>query len=172
MASELDIVSQIKSYWNNKSTGALFLKLSNEKLLQLFFVKGELQSIKYHGVTGMEALKHIPALVSLKSQFHEGAISRIVNDLPPTSDIIDMISDNSFNKVSTSANVAGITGEQKSIIETFFIEHVGPIGDIIFNEELQKANSMDELIKSLCRQMDDLDEQVRFKEQIQSALKK
>ncbi|MFT6387643.1 MAG: hypothetical protein ACJAUP_001015 [Cellvibrionaceae bacterium] len=174
MSSQLDIVSQIKSYWSQESTGALFLKLTNDKLLQLFFVKGELQSIKYHGLSGMEALKYIPSMVASKSQFHEGAISRIVNELPATSDIINMINDGSFGSSSGGSQSAAayISGENKTIIETIFTEYVGPIADLIFSEELQQSTSADDLIRNLSRQMDDLDDQVRFREQVSESIKK
>ncbi|MGH1439680.1 MAG: hypothetical protein ACRBBR_06190 [Cellvibrionaceae bacterium] len=173
MSSQLDIVSQIKSYWSQKSTGALFLKLTNDKLLQLFFEKGELQSIKYHGLSGMEALKHISSVVAVKSQFHEGAISRIVNELPATSDIINMINDGSFGQQSGGAKSAAyISGEDKAVIESIFTEYVGPIADLIFSEELQQSSSADDLIKNLSRQMDDLDDQVKFREEVAEAINK
>lgn len=173
MSSQHDIVSQIKSYWSQKSTGALLLKLSNDKLLQLFFEKGELQSIKYHGLSGMEALKHISSVVAVKSQFHEGAISRIVNDLPDTSDIINMINDGSFGQQSGGAKSATyISAEHKALIESIFTEYVGPIADLIFNEELQQSSSADDLIKNLSRKMDDLDDQVKFREEVAEAIDK
>jgi len=173
MSSQLDIVSQIKSYWSQKSTGALFLKLTNDKLLQLFFENGELQSIKYHGLSGMEALKHIPSLVASKSQFHEGAISRIVNELPTTSDIINMINDGSFGWSSGGSQSAAayISGEDKAVIESIFTEYVGPIADLIFSEELQQSSSANDLIKNLSRQMDDVDDQLKFREQVSAAIK-
>lgn len=173
MSSQLDIVGQIKSYWSQKATGALFLKLTNDKLLQLFFESGELKSIKYHGLTGMDALKQISSVTAVKSQFHEGAISRIVNDLPATADIINMINDNAFNhnKGAKPAS-AYISSEDKAIIEAVFTDYVGPIADIIFSEELQQSASAEELVKNLSRQMDELDDQVKFREEVIAALKK
>ncbi len=172
MSSQLDIVSQIKSYWNQKATGALFLKLTNDKLLQLFFEGGELKSIKYHGLTGMEALKQIPSMVAVKSQFHDGAISRIVNELPATTDIINMINESSFvPQASGSGSGAYISSNAKEVIETIFTEYVGPIADIIFSEELQQSTSAEDLIKNLSRQMDDPDDQIKFRQEATSALK-
>jgi PII-like signaling protein len=168
MASQLDIVSQIKSYWNQKATGALFLKLTNDRLLQLFFVKGELQSIKYHGASGMDVLKQVPGFMAVKSQFHEGAISRIVNELPSTAEIINMINDRSFSGDQAASQV---NAQVQSVVETIFTEYVGPIADLIFHEEAQQADSVDDLIKRLSKQMDSLDDQVRFKQDVEAALK-
>lgn len=172
MSSQLDIVSQIKSYWSQKSTGALFLKLTNDKLLQLFFEDGELKSIKYHGMSGVDALKQIPSMIVSKSQFHEGAISRIANELPTTSDIINMINDGSFGNTTEGplSAAAYISGNDKAVIESIFTEYVGPIADLIFSEELQRSISAEDLIKNLSRQMDDLSDQVKFREQVSDAL--
>ena len=144
------------------------MKLTNDRLLQLFFVKGELQSIKYHGASGMDVLKQVPGFMAVKSQFHEGAISRIVNELPPTSEIINMINDRSFSGDQSSSQ---INSRIQSVVETIFTDYVGPIADLIFHEEAQKADSVDDLIRRLSRQMDDVDDQTRFKEEVSSALK-
>lgn len=172
MATELDIVGQIKSYWNAGATGALFLKLSNGKLLQLFFVDGELQSIKYHGVTGMDVIRQIPGLTALKSQFHEGAVSRIVNELPATADIINMINDSTFSGVEMNQNAHYVVDPQQQIvIEDIFTRYVGPIADVIFTEEVNVAKSVEQLIDRLSDQLDDGGEQVRFRQEVESALK-
>lgn len=171
MSSQLDIVSQIKSYWRQKSTGALFLKLTNGKLLQLFFMKGELQSIKYNGLSGREALTHVQSMIASKSQFHEGAISRIVNDLPVTPDIISMIEDNSLSGLSgVPPSNAYISEQNKALIESIYAEYVGALADLIFDEELEQSNSIDDLIQNLSLQMEDLDDQAKFKRQVLEAI--
>lgn len=164
MASQLDIVSQIKSYWSKKATGALFLKLTNDHLLQLFFVGGELQSVKYHGASGMEALKQVPGFVAVKSQFHEGAISRVVNQLPATADIINMISDSSFSLVQKPS--VQISPSVLSEIEGIFTDCVGPIAGLIFHEEAQQADSVNDLVKRLSLEIGDMDEQEHFKKEV------
>ena len=173
MSSQFDIVSQIKSYWNQKATGALFLKLSNGKLLQLFFEKGELRSIKYHGLTGMEAIRQIPSMIAVKSQFHDAAISRVVNELPPTIEIINMINENSFVDESSAGKLVSTTyinSEEMSLIESKFTEYVGPIAEIIFSEELRQSTSTEDLIKNLSRQMDDPEDQLKFRHEVNKAL--
>ena len=169
MASQLDIVSQIKSYWSKKATGALFLKLTNDRLLQLFFVKGELQSVKYHGATGMEVLKQVPGFMAVKSQFHEGAISRVVNQLPPTADIINMISESSFGV--SKQPVTQINAGDLAAVEKIFTEFVGPIADLIFHEEAQGAGSVHDLIKRLSEEISDPDDKVRFREEVEAAVR-
>jgi hypothetical protein len=175
MAIQFDLVNEIKQHWSSKATGALFLKLSNQRLLQLFFVKGELQSVKYHNVVGMEAIKQVAPLAVTKSQFHQGAVSRIAQDLPSTSVIIDMLNINSFDQ-SVSAKNHGldaiVSDKERVIIQGVFVEYIGPIADLIFSEELQKADSVDGLIKGLASQLDDLETQVKFREDVALALKR
>lgn len=169
MSSQLDIVSQIKSYWSEKATGALFSRLSNGHLLQLFFVKGELQSAKYQGVSGIDVLKQIPGLIAVKSQFHEGAISRVVNQLPATADIINMISDSSFNIAQQPT--ARISSSDLSVIEGIFVDYIGPIAGLIFSEEVQNVDSVDDLVNRLSQEIGDVDKREQFKRQVASAIK-
>lgn len=169
MAAQLDIVSQIKSYWKKKATGALFLKLTDGRLLQLFFVNGELRSLKYQGATGMDALKLIPGLVATAHQFHEGAISRIINELPPTVDIIKMVSGGAVS--GGGQEISPISTKVKDIVERIFTEYVGPIADLIFAEEADNAESVHDLIRRLSVQIDDVTEQMRFREEVEAEVK-
>ena len=157
MSSDRNIAVHIQECLDNESTGALFLKLSNEQLLQLFFIQGQMQSMKYHGVMGVNVINMIASLEVTKAQFHEGAISRIVNQLPKTVDIIDMIQNNGNVELSTSVQSSGISPNQIATIERAFIAFVGPIGDMIFREEIEEASSKADLVNRLSRQLDESD---------------
>ena len=134
MSSDRNIAVHIQECLDNKSTGALFLKLSNEQLRQLLFIQGQVQSMKYHGAMGVKVINMITSLEVAKAQFHEGAISRIVHQLPKTIDIIDMIQNNGDVELSTSVQSSGISPHQIATIERAFTTFVGPIGDMIFRE--------------------------------------
>lgn len=151
------IVGHIQHHLNNQSTGALFLKLTDGQLLQLFFINGQIQSMKYHGSTGLDVLSELDGLEVVKSQFHDDAVSRIVNQLPNTIDIIDIIKSKSAVDISASAVGAGIGHDQVANIERAFIAFVGPIGDMIFKEELENAKSKADLISRLSQQLDSSD---------------
>ena len=135
--SKLDIHSEIKNCWQEKLTGALFLKLTNGKLLQLFFESGELKSIKYQGLMGMEALREVYAMAAVKSQFHQGAVSRITNKLPATVNILSMITNDVFEQSSaTNSAFVGryLSDKEESLIRRILIDYVGPIADIVFSD--------------------------------------
>lgn len=171
--ADLDIVNQIKSCWSAKATGALFLKLSNDHLLQLFFMKGELQSIKYPGCAGIDAIKKIPGLKAVKSQFYEGAVSRKVHELPPTLEIINMINDIALNGSSVDTGVrCVVSAEQQTVIESIFTQYVGPIADLLFTEQLGNAKSVDDLVVRLSRQIDNVDDHDQFRDEVEEALQK
>lgn len=157
MSSDLSIVGHIQECLDKESTGALFIKLNNEQLLQLFFISGQIKSMKYHGAMGLDVLNLIDSLEVIKSQFHDGAISRVVNQLPNTADIIDMIQNKSVDELSDSVRSSGISPSQITSIERAFIAFVGPIGDMIFREEIEDARSKVDLIKRLSQQLDESD---------------
>ncbi len=157
MSSDSAIVGHIQQHLDSQSTGALFLKLADGQLLQLFFINGEIQSMKYHGATGLDVLNELAGLEVAKSQFHDGAVSRVVNQLPSTTDIIEMIKSRSVVEMSTSAAGVGISHDDVVNIERAFIAFVGPIGDMIFKEELDNAKSKADLVNRLSQQLDGSD---------------
>jgi hypothetical protein len=157
MSSDSNVFVHIQECLDNKSTGALFLKLSNEQLLQLFFIDGQMQSMKYHGVMGLEVIDMIASLEVIKSQFHDGAISRIVNQLPNTADIIQMMKNNDVVELSPSVQLSGISPNQIDNIGRVFISFVGPIGDMIFREEIEASSSKADLVNRLSQQLDESD---------------
>lgn len=169
MQLDIDIVSQIKYYYGQEATGALFLKLTNGQLVQIFFVRGEIMSVKYHGASGVEALKMVADLSIDKSRFYDGAVSRVAHQLPPTRDIIDQMNTNTLSKESVSAPASIVSVQQRKVIQALFVEHVGPIGDLIFSEELQEATSVGDLVNGLALQMDD--DADTFRQQVSAALK-
>ena len=160
MSSDRNIVGHIQECLDNKSTGALFIKLNNEQLLQLFFIDGQIQSMKYHGAMGLDVLGMIESLEVIKSQFHEGAISRVVNQLPNTADIIDVIQNKQLVELSDWSKLSGIRPDQIANIERAFTSFVGPIGDMIFREELEEASSKADLVNRLSQQLDESDRSV------------
>lgn len=157
MSSDRNIVVHIQECLDNESTGALFLKLSNGQLLQLFFIDGQIQSMKFHGVMGIDVLNMIDSQEVIKSQFHDGAISRVVNQLPKTADIVDMIENRAVAELSASVQSSGISANQIATIERAFIAFVGPIGDMIFKEEIEEASSKADLVNRLSLQLDESD---------------
>jgi hypothetical protein len=157
MSSERNIAVYIQECLDNESTGALFLKLSREQLLQLFFIDGQLQSIKFQGVMGIDVLDMIDSQLVIKSQFHDGAISRVVNQLPKTADIIGMIQSRLDVELSAFAKLSGISPNQIAAIERTFIAFVGPIGEMIFKEEIEEASSKVDLVRRLLLHLDESD---------------
>lgn len=155
MNSDRNIAVHIQKYLDCEATGALFLKLTNGQLLQLFFIDGQIQSMKFHGVTGIDVLSMLDSHDVIKAQFHQGAISRVVNQLPKTADIVDMIESRSVDELSASVLSSGISPNQIAAIERTFIAFVGPIGDMIFKEELEQASSKADLIDRLSLQLDE-----------------
>lgn len=181
---KIDLINEIKHCWGSKSTGALFIKLSNRRLLQLFFVSGELQSVKCRGDVGMEAIKEAIFVEPIKSQFYLGLVNPANNNLPPTVDIIDMLNASFFDRkpivekavsfiseAVSSADIKAVSDADRAVVKGVFIEYVGPIADIIFPEELQSVDSVESLIESLSVHIDSDESQEKFRDEIMSKLK-
>jgi hypothetical protein len=182
---QIDLMNEIKQCWKNKSTGALFIKLSNKRLLQLFFVSGELLSAKCRGNVGMQAIKDAAFVEPISSQFYLGVASQSNNNFPPTAHVIHMLNANSFERApikkaaapaavpapASSAEVSVISEADQVVINDVLVDCIGPIADIIFSEELQSVSSVESLIESLSAHIDDVESQVKFRREVVSKLK-
>jgi hypothetical protein len=105
VSSGRNITVDIQKYLDCEATGALFLKLTYGQLLQLFFIDGQIQSMKFYGVMGIDALSMLDSHGVITSQFHQGAISRVVNQLSKTADTVDMIFKEELEQASSKADL-------------------------------------------------------------------
>jgi hypothetical protein len=174
---KIDLMTEINKCWSNKSTGALFVKLSNRRLLQMFFVNGELQSVKCRGDVGMEAIKEASFFEAIESKFYLGVTNQAHNSLPLTVDIIYMLNTQAFGRapastlnrpatLTPSARIKKISKADQVMVKDVFVEYIGPIAEIIFFEELPSVSSVENLVDHLSVHIDSAESQEKFKNEI------
>jgi hypothetical protein len=147
----LDTIKIISDKHKAKATGGLFLLDEHKKLLQIYFSRGDMVSIKTRNLHGEDALKELLGMKPIKFQFHEGAETHNIDQIPNTKDIIQQLS------------VTKSEGNQQKLLpdhledqaRDLFVEYVGPIADVIFEEQIERSASLDHLIHTLSSYNDD-----------------
>jgi len=147
----IDTVKIISDKHKAKATGGLFLLDESKKLIQIYFVDGDMVSIKTRNISGRDALNELTGMKPIKFQFHDAAETRTLDNLPNTTEIINLI-------IEARAEIS----QQKLLPEhvedrarELFIEYVGPIADVIFEEQVEKSISPEILIQTLSSYIDD-----------------
>ena len=154
----IDITDIISQKLNSQATGALFFLDANKKLIQTYFVDGQMVSIKGCGVSGIEAVKELGSMKPIKFQFHEGAESRSKNELPETSVLLEVI--NNTQKAMNKTQL--LNDDIASEVRELFMNHVGPIADVIFEEQVEKSHSAHDLIIGLSSYINNTDNRKVF----------
>jgi len=154
----INIIDIITKKWKSKTTGALFLLDSNQKLIQIYFVDGEMVSIKSRSISGRDAIEELGEMRAIKFQFHDGAETRNNDKLPSTENIISMLSNT--KQVNNQKQLLPDHIEEKA--RELFMDFVGPIADLIFEEQVEKSSSIDNLIRTLSSYIDNDSDRKEF----------
>ncbi len=147
----IDTVKIISDKHKAKVTGGLFLLDEQKKLIQIYFVDGDLVSIKTRNISGRDALNELTNMKPIKFQFHDAAETRTLDNLPSTPEIINLITE-AHAEISQQKLLPDHV-EDKA--RELFVEYVGPIADVIFEEQVEKSISPETLIQTLSSYIDD-----------------
>jgi hypothetical protein len=154
----IDTIKIISDKYNSKATGGLFLLDEAKKLLQIYFLNGEMISIKTRNITGSEALEELTRMKPIKFQFHDGAETRNLDKIPSTENIISRLIETK-NQSNQQRSVPEHFEEQ---VRDLFVEYVGPIADVIFEEQIETSTSLDNLITVLSTYIEDTKDKESF----------
>ncbi|MFT5421799.1 MAG: hypothetical protein ACI9D5_002558 [Candidatus Endobugula sp.] len=147
----LDTIKIISEKHKAKATGGLFLLDEHKKLLQIYFAQGDMVSIKTRNLHGKDALKELMGMKPIKFQFHDGAETHNIESIPSTKDIIQQLS--ATKNENNQQKLLPDHLEDKA--RDLFVEYVGPIADVIFEEQIERSASLDNLIHTLSSYIED-----------------
>lgn len=146
----IDTIKLITEKHTSDATGALFLLDDKQRLVQIYFTQGEISFIKSRSMSGRDAVSELASMKPIKFQFHDGAESRFKSELPSTTNIIDILSE-----VKSEINQKQLLPDHvEDKARELFVDYVGPIADVIFEEQIEKSHSLDSLISTLSSYID------------------
>lgn len=156
-------------------TGTALIATPDNTLVRVIIEQGRIVSLGIGSRTGQDAIPLVRAVKAGRLRFSEGAAGagRAPEALPPTDKLLQMLGGNG------GASTAGATVNNVVLtkIEEALIEHLGPMGSLIWREQLDTipdANSpagLARAIEAAAAQIGDTAKIMRFKEQALKALK-
>jgi hypothetical protein len=146
----INTIELITEKYTLGATGALFLLDDRQRMVQIYFCQGEISFIRSRNVSGLDAMTELSGMKPIKFQFHEGTETYETCELPCTKDIIDILSevDNDISQKHP------IPDNLENKARELFISYVGPIAEVIFEEQIGKKHSLDKLIQTLSSYID------------------
>lgn len=142
----LSLFEVLSSHSKNRDTGALFLVFERSRLLQVFFYKGRIVAARSGSSLGRDAITAYTSEPILRQTFHDGVKPKsLQKELPNTVELIRSLAPHKPQKRTHSADVAA----QSKIIVDELTNRLGPIAELIYDEEMNKASSLEGLLDRL-----------------------
>ncbi|WP_428604131.1 hypothetical protein [Sedimenticola sp.] len=166
MTSVVDLKDSITNHLESGETGALFVVLSNGKLVQIFFMDGHIISAKYQGTAGKPALDALRDYEPRKCKFHFGLTTHSENVTPLTDEVLDLF------RQDTRETAEEMDMVKQELVYNALVTCIGPFANVLFDDEIRKASSIDELINNLSMSLDDPEDRDKFTTTLNSLLDK
>jgi hypothetical protein len=158
-----------------KKTGTALIATQDNMLARIVLDAGRIVSLAVGSKSGLDAIALVRAVKAGRLRFSEGSApaGREAEVLPPTEQLLQMLGGS-----STPAPAAGsVKAAVLTQIEDALIEHLGPMGSLIWREQLDATpdghtpTGVARAIDTAARQIGDPGKIQRFKEQALKLLK-
>ncbi len=163
-----EFVDKIIEVINQKENGAIIGMLQDRPGFVYIYVEmGAIVAIKYDQLSGVDAVKAIKHIENIKFGFHPNKIPEDYDKLPDVARVVDYLKPGISSELSSAQGSGSVESLETGINQTTlhqikeaFLSAVGPIGDVIFDREMDKSPSQNDLIKNLAKHLkfkDDLE---------------
>ena len=147
-------VAEIDKLVKTKQSGALFI-VSNNRLARMYVRSGEISSLAYNRMTGIEALTELKQVVQTKVGYHNGQNAPVDESLPDTDNIMKFLREGMGDE-SLKRSYFKVDAPQELLdkIKGAYVAVIGPIGEVLFEDSLKESTDLPFLVTSLRRQME------------------
>ncbi len=174
------IIILLKKVFKQKETGTFFIVTESNQSARLTFDQGEIISIYCFNKFGEDAIGLMSNINSGICRFRRGNISIRRENLPKTSDILQLLENfsqgihtNTTEAIAKKSNTISLS--QKLVFENCLEEYIGPMAPIICEEYLSIDNDLHSILESLesvVRKISGQKNAIKFKEAAVMQLKK
>lgn len=156
----------------DRRTGTLYIVTATSLLAQFGLINGDITFLSVQNKHGLEALEALEALLKQAasvgtSRFADGHVPSFKMALPPTSQILDLLSKKPVPSPREADPRSGrMTEQTKRIVEDELVELVGPIAVLLCEEAWSSAGSLDTVLAALSQEFPDADQAARFRQNV------
>ena len=176
LLSYKQLLQELGQLCTRKQTGTALIATQENMLVRVILDKGRIISLTVGSKSGQDAIPLVRAVKAGRLRFSEGGatVTREAEALPPTDKLLQLLGGNVGAPAPAGAAVGAAVLTQ---IEDALIEHLGPMGSLIWREQLNAAADartpagLARAIEAAAKQIGDPGKIQRFKEQALKLLK-
>lgn len=176
-----EIVRELRDLRGQRAVGTYYLVTADNRQVRFGIANGEVVTLSVRASNLSAAFDAIAGLQIVRTRFAEDVLtvgsgtialttdqvyaellSRSGGDLPPAAEKPAIAGPNSFS----------MPREQSRALRQLLIEYLGPIGDLVYEEHRETAESAEALVANLAREISDRGNADRFLTQARSLLQR
>mgnify|MGYP003423083326 CR=1 FL=1 len=169
LLSYKQLLHELGQLCTRKQTGTALIATQENMLVRVILDRGQIISLTVGSKSGQDAIPLVRAVKAGRLRFSEGGatVAREAEALPPTDKLLQLL----------GGNVGAVGATVLTQIEDALIEHLGPMGSLIWREQLNAAADartpagLARAIEAAAKQIGDPGKIQRFKEQALKLLK-
>jgi hypothetical protein len=169
------IVKQLRALCDEGATGTYYIVCTENRQVRIGFIAGELDALSIRAPDIKTAFDAIAKLNVARTAFARDGLAVTGGNLKlSTSDLFRELNSRIGQPVSTVqktvAQVTALTQAQHKMIRKAFIEHLGPIGEFVYEEHQQGCSTLEALLTALANEIPDRRNGDRFITGVRAAL--
>lgn len=171
----LTIVKQLRTLCDEGATGTYYIVCSENRQVRVGLVAGELDALSIRAPDVKTAFDAIAKLNVVRTAFARDGLAVTSGNLKlTTSDLFRELTSRTGQTMPSVRKAApqamALTQTQHKTICRALIEHLGPIGEFVYEEHQQACTSLDTLLNALANEIPDRRNGDRFIADVRAAL--
>lgn len=168
------VIQQLRELISQRATGTYYIVSSDTRQVRIGLVRGELDALSIRAPDVKTAFDALAELQIARTAFTADGLAVTGGNLKlSTEDLIHELSSRAgFSPASRKPPAAlSLSAVQGNIIRSAVIEHLGPMGDFVYDEHREACSSLEALLGKLAGEIPDKRNADRFLHQVRAALK-
>lgn len=175
-----EIVKELRDLRAQRAIGTYYLVTADNRQVRFGIANGEVVTLSVRASNLSAAFDAIAGLQIVRTRFAEDVLTVGSGTIALTTDQVyaELLSRSGGGLSPAPVGKAAADGssslalskEQDKAIRRLLIEYLGPIGDLVFDEHRESAESPDQLVENLAREITDRGNAERFAAQARSLL--
>lgn len=176
-----EIVRELRELREQRAIGTYYLVTADNRQVRFGIANGEVVTLSVRASNLSAAFDAIAGLQIVRTRFAEDVLTVGSGTIALTTDQVyaELLSRSGGDpsavpekSASAGANSFSLAREQSRALRQLLIEYLGPIGDLVYEEHRETAESADMLVANLAREITDRGKAERFLAQARSLLQR
>ncbi len=165
------IVEMVREFCSQRRTGTVFIVSDDNRMAQVHLESGNIVALLCRGRRGQEALAGMRTMQNARLRFDDHYLTADDSEQFDTGAVLEVLGggvDARARAVERApvaappAGGAGVGPVQAATLERILVQYIGPIGQIVCAEHVEKAGNLKALIAMLAEEVPDKAQAAQF----------